>query len=90
MLLSNVYGFYLIVFIQIKAPSIIFADFYFQSLCESTCNVGDLGLMPGLGRSPREEKGYPLQSSGLENSMDCIVMGLQRAGHDLSDFHAVF
>ena len=90
MLLSNVYGFYLIVFIQIKAPSIIFADFCFQSLCESTCNVGDLGFMPGLGRSPREEKGYPLQSSGLENSMDCIVMGLQRAGHDLSDFHAVF
>ena len=40
---------------------------------ESACNMGDLGLIPGLGRSPGEEKGYPLQCSGLENSMDCIV-----------------
>ena len=79
MLLSNVYSFYLIVFIWIKAPGIIFADINFQSLCESTCNVGDLGLIPGLGRSPREEKGYPLQSSGLENSMDCIVHGVAKS-----------
>ena len=40
---------------------------------ESTCNFGDLSLIPGLGRSPGEGKGYPLQYSGLENSMDCIV-----------------
>ena len=40
---------------------------------ESTCNTGDLGLIPGLGRSPGEGKGDPLQYSGLENSMDCIV-----------------
>ena len=40
---------------------------------ESTCNVGDLGLMPGLGRSPGEGNGYPLPYSGLENSMHCIV-----------------
>ena len=40
---------------------------------ESACNGGDLGLSPGLGRSPREEKGYPLQYSGLENFMDCIA-----------------
>ena len=40
---------------------------------ESACNVGDLGLMPGLGRSPGEAKGYPLWYSGLENSMDYIV-----------------
>ena len=40
---------------------------------ESTCNVGDLGSIPGLGRSPGEGNGYPLQYSGLENSM-----GLQR------------
>ena len=40
---------------------------------ESTCSVGDLCLIPGLGRSPGEGKGYPLQYSGLENSMDCIV-----------------
>ena len=37
---------------------------------ESACNVRDLGLIPGLGRSPGEGKGYPLQYSGLENSMD--------------------
>ena len=40
---------------------------------ESACNVGDLSLIPGLGRSPGEGKGNPLQYSGLENSMDCIV-----------------
>ena len=37
---------------------------------ESACNVGELGSIPGLGRSPGERKGYPLQYSGLENSMD--------------------
>ena len=50
---------------------------------ESTCNAGDLGSIPGLGRSPGEGKGYPLQYSGLENSMDSIEsMGLQRVEHD--------
>ena len=39
---------------------------------ESTCNAGDLGLIPGLGGSPGEGKGYPLQYSGLENFMDYI------------------
>ena len=42
---------------------------------ESTCNMGDLGSIPGLGRSPGEGKGYPLQYSGLENSMDCSTPG---------------
>ena len=37
---------------------------------EFACNVGDLGSISGLGRSPGEGKGYPLQNSGLENSMD--------------------
>ena len=37
---------------------------------ESSCNAGDLGSIPGLGRSPGEGKGYPIQYSGLENSMD--------------------
>ena len=37
---------------------------------ESACNAGDLGSIPGLGRSPGEGSGYPLQYSGLENSMD--------------------
>ena len=40
---------------------------------ESICNVGDLGSIIGLGRSPREGNSYPLQYSGLENSMDCIA-----------------
>ena len=42
---------------------------------ESTCNAGDLGLIPGLGRSPGEEYGYPLQYSFLENFMDsaCVL-----------------
>ena len=42
---------------------------------ESACNAGDLGLIPGLGRSPGEGKGYPLQYSGLEDSMDCSLPG---------------
>ena len=37
---------------------------------------GDLGSIPGLGRSAGEEIGYPLQYSGLENSMDCIAYGV--------------
>ena len=45
---------------------------------ESTCNAGDLSLIPGLGRSLREVKGYPLQYSGLENSMDCVVHGVTK------------
>ena len=46
---------------------------------ESTCNVGDLGLIPGLRRCPGEGKGYPLQNSGLENSMDYIVHGVAKS-----------
>ena len=53
---------------------------------ESTCNAGDLGLIPGLDRSPREGKGYPFQYSGLENSMDCIVHGVSKSCTWLSDF----
>ena len=45
---------------------------------ESACNVGDLGSTPGLGRSPGERNGYPLQYSGLENSIECIVQGVTR------------
>ena len=54
---------------------------------ESTCNAGDPGSIPGLGRSSGEGKGYPLQYSGLENSMDCIVHGVTKSGTPLSDFH---
>ena len=41
---------------------------------ESACNAGDLGSIPGLGRSPGEGQGYPLQYSGLENSMGCVAV----------------
>ena len=44
---------------------------------ESTCNAGDLGLIPELGRSLGEGKVNPLQYSGLENSMDCCPWGLK-------------
>ena len=54
---------------------------------EPTCNAGDLGSVPGLGRSPGEEKGYPLQCSGLENSMDCIDHGVAKSQTRLSNFH---
>ena len=46
---------------------------------ESAYNAGDPSLIPGLGRSPGEGKGYPLQYSGLENSMDCIVHGVTKS-----------
>ena len=57
---------------------------------ESTCNAGDLGLIPGLERSPGEGNGYPLQYSGLENSMDCIVHGVAKSWPFLRDFHFHF
>ena len=47
---------------------------------ESTRNVGDLGSIPGLGRSPGEGKGSPLQYSCLENSMDCTPQGSSAYG----------
>ena len=54
---------------------------------ESTCNAGDPGSVPGSRRSPGEGIGYPLQYSGLENSMDCIVHGVTSSQTQLSDFH---
>ena len=69
-----------------RLPTPVFLGFPCASAGkESTCNVGDLGLIPGLGRSPGEGKGYPLQYSGLENSM-----GSQRVRHNwatLTYFH---
>ena len=44
---------------------------------ESACNAGDMDSIPGLGRSPGEGKGYPLQNSGLENCMDYSPWGLK-------------
>ena len=54
---------------------------------ESACNVGDLGLIPGLGRPPGEGNGYPLQYSRLENSMGSILHGVAKSWTWLSDFH---
>ena len=56
---------------------------------ESACNAGDLGLIPGLGRSPGEGNGNPLQCSCLKNPMDrgawqATVHGVARVGHDLA------
>ena len=56
---------------------------------EPACNVGDLGSIPGLGRSPGEGKGYPLQHSGLENSKDCIVHEVAKGQARLSNFHSL-
>ena len=56
---------------------------------KSTGNAGDPGSIPGLGRSPGEEKGYPLQDSGLEKSMDCIIHGVTKSWTRLSDFHSI-
>jgi len=57
---------------------------------ESTCNAGDLALIPELRRSPGEEDGYPLQYSGLENSMDYIAHGVAKSRKRLSNFHFPF
>ena len=54
---------------------------------EPTCNARGPGLIMGLGRSPGEGKGYPLQYSGLENSMNYIVHGLAKNRTQLNDFH---
>ena len=61
-----------------------------QLVKKSACNAGDLGLIPGLGRSPGEGKGYPLQYSSLENSMDCTVHGVAKSQTQMSDFHFHF
>ena len=63
-----------------RLPIPVFLDFpYGSARKESTCNVGDLGLFPGLGIYPREGKDYILQYSELENSMDCIVHGATKS-----------
>ena len=56
---------------EVRVPTPVFLGFSCGSAGkEYACNVGDLGLIPGLGRSPAEGNSYPLQYSGLENSMD--------------------
>ena len=71
-----------------RLPTSVFLGFPCGSTGkESACNVGDLGSTPRLGRSPREGKGYPFQCSGLENSMDYIVLGVTKSWTQLSNFH---
>ena len=67
-----------------RLPTPVFLGLLSSSVKESACNVGDLGLISGLGRSPGEGNSYPLQYSGLENSMDCIVC---KESNILSNFH---
>ena len=60
--------------IQSSLPTPVFLNFLGSSAGkESTCNVGDLGSIPGLGRAPGAGNSYSLQYSALENSMDCVV-----------------
>ena len=72
-----------------KKWNVLGSSFYGSAGKESTCNAEDLGSIPGLWRSPEEGKGYPLQYSGLENFMDCIVHGVAKSQTQLSDFHLV-
>ena len=57
---------------------------------ESACHAGELVSAPGLGISPGEGKGYPLQYAGLENSMDYIFHGVAKCQTQLSDVHCYF
>ena len=72
-------------------PKMKGASLVAQMVKESACNAGDLGSIPGSGRSPGEGNGYPLQYSGLENSMDrgarwAAVHGVTKIRTRLSDF----
>ena len=73
-------------------PSSVSISFKKELPCGSAGKVsarsaGDLGSIPGLGRSPGEGKGYPLQYSSLENFMDCVVPGVAKSRTWLSNFH---
>ena len=85
-----------------RLPKVLIVSFFFVvvkhiSFCfinacgspgkESSCNEGDLDSIPVLGRSPGEGKGYPLQYTGLEDSMDCIVHGVAKCWTQLNGFH---
>ena len=74
-------------FIYLAASSLSVRASWWLCGKQSACHVGDLGLIPGLGRSPGEGKDYPLQYSCLGNPMDrgawwATVHGLQRVGHE--------
>ena len=74
-----------------RLPTSVFLDFSWGSAGkEYSCIAGNLGSIPGLGRSPGEGKGYPLQYSGLQNSMDCIAHRVAKRWTRLRDFHFTF
>ena len=73
-----------------RLPTPVFLGFPGDSAGkESTCNVGDLGSIPGLGRYPGEGQSYPLQYSGLENSIGCILHGIAKSQTILSILHSL-
>ena len=67
--------------------TILLASLTAQLLKNPPAMQETLGPIPGLGRSPGEGKGYPLQYSGLENSTDCTVYEVAKSWTQLSDFH---
>ena len=74
-----------------RLPTPVFLGFRSDSADkESACNVGDLGSISGLGKSYGEGKGYPLQYSGLENSLDYIVYAVAKSWKWLSNFYFHF
>ena len=74
-----------------RLPTPVFLGFHCGSTGkESACSVGDLSLISGLGRAPGEGKGYPLQYSVLESSMDCIIHEVAKSWTQLSDFHFLY
>ena len=83
----NIPDFLTVFNLSFENPNPVFLGFPCVSASkESACNAGDLVSIPGLGRSPGEGKGYPLQYSGLENSMDCMLHGVVRSRTPLSNF----
>ena len=73
-----------------RLPTPVFLGFPCGSAGKESCNVRDLGSIPGLGRSPGEGKGYSFHYSGLENSMDYIAHGVTKSWTQLSKFHFTF
>ena len=84
--------FYFWLFILLFIKNIyMFMDFPGGSVGkESACNVGDLGPIPGFGRSPGKGNSYPLRYSGLEDSMDCTVHGVTKSQTRPNDFHFTY
>ena len=76
--------------VQFPSPEVASGDVGFPGGSagkESAYRAGDLGLIPGLGRSPGEENSCPVRYSGLENPMDCIGHGVAKSWTQLSNFH---